>query len=737
MGNVVLRVVTLLAALQLGCDQSADIAGAVQKGPFVLGSSITVSTVDGVANPTGRVFPTSTTDDLGDFDIRLSYHGFVVIEGNGFYYNEVTGKLSSAPLTLRALYDVVGGSTQHAYVNIITHLTFDRVKQLSRSSSLPLGAATAQAEAELRAGLGIGGAGFDPHTPGVHMSIAGGDDDANAYLFAVSAILAQIASDTANGASVDATLQELLNMLSSSFAESGQIDPGFVQQIVDVQKNVDPQTIMNLLQDRLTSIHSSASVPDLNRVWDSDGNGVPNVVDHACSIHFHDGGDGKCVADGSCSPGYHDGGNGACVAAGTCDAGFQDGGEGTCQPAGTCSAGYHDGGTGACVPVGSCTVGHDGGDGVCVATGSCSVGYLLCGSACRGSRFRAGSTYLLGTTPNGVASGNFDGDAKLDLAETNGNSNDVRVLLGNGDGSFKPAVSYPTGDPPASGPGPIAVGDFNGDTKTDIAFVDIAAINVRVMLGNGDGTFQAGVSSPTPANLQQYAMVAAELNGDAKLDVVLVSPDGGGITVLLGKGDGTFAAGVAYPTGKQPWRLVAADFNGDHIVDIAATNQGDNTVSILIGNGNGTFNAAVNYGTGSYPTGVAAGDFDGDGKTDLAVADYNNQSAGTISVFRGNGDGTLQPRVSYAVGNGPWPLVAGDFNGDAALDLMTENFGSGTVTFLYGRGDGTFRPAVSSPVSIGGELLAADFNADSALDFAAVYSNGNSLTIYLNNSCAP
>jgi hypothetical protein len=722
-------------ALLIGCgDHAVHLDGAVQKGPFVLGSSISISTVDRTANPTGQVFLTQTTDDLGDFDISIAGQGFVAIEGNGFYYNEVTGKLSSAQLTLRALYDVGGAPTQNVYVNMITHLTYDRVKQLTAADpSLTLDSAEAQAETELRTGLGIGGAAFDPHASGVQMNIVGGDDDANAYLFAVSAIFAQIASDTANGASPDATLQELINVVSSSSAESGLIDAGFVQQIVATQENVDPQTIMDLLQQRLASIHSSASVPDLNRVWDSDGNGIPNTVDHACSIKYHDGGDGICVADGSCSPGYHDGGDGNCVAVDSCSTGYHDGGDGVCQTTGSCSTGYHDGGDGSCVPLGACSVGHDGGDGTCVPLGECSAGYLHCGSMCLASRFQTGMTYDVGSTPESIAAGDFNGDNKLDLVATDGQSNSAIVLLGNGDGTFMPGVNYSTG----SVPEPLALADFNGDMKLDFAVADVVSYDIRFFPGNGDGTFATAISSPTPNNVQTVAMLTGKFNADSAVDIILVSPDYGEIIMLPGNGDGTFGSGTAFASGTSPYAMTSGDFNGDSKLDLAVSNQGSNDVAVLLGNGDGTFQPAVTYATGPYPTGIGTADFNGDHKLDLAVANYNNSAAGTVSILLGNGDGTFEPQVAYAVGMGPWPLVIGDFDADSKLDVLVEGFTSKSVSLLEGNGDGTFTAAYDYSIVGAGMVTAADFNGDSFLDFVGVYGNANNATVYLNNNCSP
>ena len=141
--------------------------------------------------------------------------------------------------------------------------------------------------------------------------------------------------------------------------------------------------------------------------------------------------------------------------------------------------------------------------------------------------------------------------------------------------------------------------------------------------------------------------------------------------------------------GDRPDALVAGDFNGDGRTDLAVANYGSNDVSVLLGNGDGTFQTQVTYAVGTDPSALVAGDFTGDGRTDLAVA---NLGSNDVSVLLGNGDGTFQTQVTYAVGSAPDALVAGDFTGDGRTDLAVANHGSNDVSVLLGNGDGTFQP---------------------------------------------
>jgi hypothetical protein len=243
----------------------------------------------------------------------------------------------------------------------------------------------------------------------------------------------------------------------------------------------------------------------------------------------------------------------------------------------------------------------------------------------------------------------------------------VSILLGNGDGTFQPAVSYYAGGHATS----VALGDFNGDGKTDlvVSTAVLAGNNeaVAVLLGNGDGTFQAAVYYPA-ANVPQFVAVG-DFNGDGRRDLAVTGL--GGVSILLGDGTGAFAAPVFYATGDGFAAQVAVgDFDGDGKADLAvAGGLATNTAAILLGNGDGTFQAAVSYVVGAGPVAVAIHDFNRDGKAGLAVA-----GSGNLSILPGNGDGTFQPPVNFTVGSYPVSMVAGHFNADGKPDLAVASF---------------------------------------------------------------
>jgi hypothetical protein len=332
----------------------------------------------------------------------------------------------------------------------------------------------------------------------------------------------------------------------------------------------------------------------------------------------------------------------------------------------------------------------------------------------------------VGSVPVGIALGDFRGDGRTDLAVADFGSSDVMVLLNNGDGTFQVQPAFAVGAAPAA----IVTGDFNGDGRPDLAVADPGTNDVSVFLGNGDGTFAPPVTYE--AGDDPVALVAGDFNGDGTTDLAVADRNANAVSVLRGRGDGTFLPPIAYVVGSAPVALVAGDFTGDGRSDIAVADFGSNDVSVLLSHGDGTFQPRLTFATPAGPDALVAGDFNGDGTTDLAVAD---ETFSAVSIFLGQGNGQFTLSRSYAVGAYPDALVAGDFNGDGRLDLAVANRGSNNVSILLGRGDGTFRRTASfaaeaAPVA----LVAGDFGGDGRLDLAVVGSGqvAGQLTVLLN-----
>jgi hypothetical protein len=294
--------------------------------------------------------------------------------------------------------------------------------------------------------------------------------------------------------------------------------------------------------------------------------------------------------------------------------------------------------------------------------------------------------------------GDFNGDTKLDLAITSANDGTVSVLLGIGDGTFSPHVDYPVQIDPQF----LVVGDFNGDGRLDVAASNYASDSwygsASILLGNGDGTFQA--QRITHVGYTPFGILAGDFDNDGNLDLAVIDNNGSwGVYILLGNGDASFQSSLWFGAGTNPRQGVVADFNGDPNLDLAIGNCLNNNVSVLFGDGHGNFSGPANYTAGSYVQKVAGGDFDGDGKVDIVVA--NNQT-NNVSVVMNYGDGTFQPHVDYAAGNGPMDVAVGDFNGDGAPDLAVVNIYSNSVSVLLNTKlpDFTFATSTTAPITL-------------------------------------
>ena len=300
-----------------------------------------------------------------------------------------------------------------------------------------------------------------------------------------------------------------------------------------------------------------------------------------------------------------------------------------------------------------------------------------------------------GQVPSAILVADFNDDENIDFAVvgpdyTPSSSNSLSVFLGNGDGTFSPPLSIPV----PSGALSFAAADFNGDDKLDLALLTgqetaASAGGVQILLGNGDGTFHSAASYPAGPFAQSVA--AGDFNGDGLPDLAVTDTDtflnqnrGGNVAILLGKDDGvfTFAPGQPLTGGDKrgPYSLAIADFNADGILDLAVTlsdySNNHGGLVILLGRGDGTFQPPVPYA--SSATGVLTADLNGDGIPDLIVTG-SVTSPGT-GYLLGFGDGTFQPESFVA--DSVAPLAIADFNGDGKLDIAAGTPSGGIATFL-------------------------------------------------------
>lgn len=317
-----------------------------------------------------------------------------------------------------------------------------------------------------------------------------------------------------------------------------------------------------------------------------------------------------------------------------------------------------------------------------------------------------------------------------------------------------PTTNYPAGNSPSF----VATASLRDNGVNDLIVANSADNTISILLGKGDGTFatQAVIPVGTDPVSIATANFNPNVNDDANLDIAVANQGSNTVSILLGKGDGTFTAGTPVTTGSAPVSVVAADFHDSTAsspIDLAVANQNDSTISVFTGNGDGTFKrpaTLITLSPGSKPSAIDAVDVNDDGHLDLVVA---NEGSNSVSIFLGNGDGTFTEASGspYAVGNSPTAIVSADFNADGIPDLAVANSGApftgsngaeitgNSVSVLLGLADtkggasGTFgTPTAFAAGNAPTSLVVGDYNVDGLPDLAVADKTDNSVSILLN-----
>jgi hypothetical protein len=289
----------------------------------------------------------------------------------------------------------------------------------------------------------------------------------------------------------------------------------------------------------------------------------------------------------------------------------------------------------------------------------------------------ASSPEAVGPNPHGIAAADLDGDGDQDLAVPSPDDDDVTILRNNGVANFTEPASSP--EPAGEFAIAVAAADLDGDGDRDLAVANRFASQVTILRNNGLGNFVERQTSPEPAGTGPYAILAADLDGDADADLAVTNADSHDVSVLRNNGSGNFSEPPSSPepVDLDPVAIVAPDLDGDDDLDLAVTSQTTAVVTVLRNVGAGEFVEPVTSpeAVGMSPSGIAAADFDLDGDRDLAVA---NVSSDNVTILRNTGTANFiePPSSPEATDLGPWSIVAADFDGDLDADLATTNSAS-------------------------------------------------------------
>jgi hypothetical protein len=338
-----------------------------------------------------------------------------------------------------------------------------------------------------------------------------------------------------------------------------------------------------------------------------------------------------------------------------------------------------------------------------------------------------------GVGPAAVVRADFNGDGVPDLATVNQVSNDVSILFGNGDGTFQTQIRIPVGKSPSA----LVTGDFNNDGRADLAVLDSGGPDVMILLGIGDGTFREVQDIPFTAAENPDSLVVGDFYGDGIPDLAVADKGTGMVTILRGKGDGTFIREADFAAGKQPSSILVARFTKSGHDDLAVINPGGG--SVLLGQGNGKFAPpkAFTLPGGGTPVALVAGAFDKGGDLDLAVA--TAQGAGGYvsgfgySGFGGSGYGGTGYGYSGFGGSGFGGYAQVATPAKVSSISSSGTAPSGTITILRGNGDGTFVPGTPFQENDGAPTALATGYFDKSGDLGLAVANSSYYGYYYGN----
>jgi FG-GAP-like repeat/FG-GAP repeat len=319
---------------------------------------------------------------------------------------------------------------------------------------------------------------------------------------------------------------------------------------------------------------------------------------------------------------------------------------------------------------------------------------ILLGDGKGGFTQGKGSPFAAGRAPNDIADSDFNRDGKLDLAFANHEEKYLTVLLSDGQGGFTPATDSPFAVEVKPHTHGVAAGDLNGDGNLDLVTDSWQTDQVEILFGDGKGSFKTPGSFFAVGKHPYQRVRVADVNGDGKTDIITTNLEGDNVTILLGDGRGGFkpSAGLPFPCGDSPFNFAVGDVNGDRKLDLVIVNSPSSTsdrhgkdgLTVLLGDGAGGFKMMVGspFTTGKIPNFAALGDVNGDGVADIAVSSPDGNS---ITLFLMGAQGTVTSSSTTAVSGHPKGLAIRDLNGDGKADIVVTNNGDNTVTVMLSK----------------------------------------------------
>ncbi len=315
-----------------------------------------------------------------------------------------------------------------------------------------------------------------------------------------------------------------------------------------------------------------------------------------------------------------------------------------------------------------------------------------------------------------LTQGDCNGDGNTDLIWFNARQNSASVSLGDGRGAFSATPRVVTFGPVAfNGFSQIAVGDLNGDGRSDLAALAGSPVELVSVLGNADGTFSALRKVAVPAQTSYFTL--ARMNGDNRADAVIFNRENSSLQVLLAGSDGSFGAPNAGLRTPQTFfnNVLDGDLNRDGKNDLVMLSSSNIYVYLGDGAGNLITGSTVIF-NGNYQRGSVLADFNRDGNLDLALSASGDATGRGLQLFKGNGAGGLGFATSFE--GGGRHLLARDVDRDGVLDLVAVPEGT-AISFLRNNDDGTFALPVSYHIGVlQPGVVAGDFNRDGRAEFA-------------------